>query len=164
MGRESFASREDKKMGGLKAKEKVAQGEKMVPGETKRPSKFVPIEEVASDALSMEDQIEKRLTESIEEEDEKLKGLQQTLKELRRETKPEMKSDEKLKNQIKVNGLDISSAVSGGVAHMKERRLEDTQHIKMSAEKGKQHDSRRETRISKIRRADKKASPKRESR
>ena len=180
MGRESFKGRN---MGEeMDAKAKLSPGETTVARETngltgdeaedalnakmKLPlrKRFVKIEDVPSGAPSMEDQIEQRKLEK--EEDERFAQVEEIRGHIHDEGYEESSSgiagveiSEEPSRAIKVNGMDISSAVSGSKRHIKQHWL-DTEEMKTSKQVGKEHDSRRDTRISKARRAEHKASPK----
>lgn len=179
MGRESFKGRNMEEE--MKEKAKLSPGETTVARETdgltgdeaedalnakmKLPprKRFVKIEDVPS-TMSVEDQLEQRKLEK--EEDERLAQVEEIKKHIHNEDYEESNSgitgveiSEEPSRAIKVNGMDISSAVSGSKSHIKENWF-STKADKTAKVRGGEHDSTRVTKISKARRAEHKKSPK----
>ena len=165
---ESFKGRNMKEE--MEAKAKLSPGETTVARETdgltgdeaedalnarmKLPirKRFVRTEEIPSGAPSMEDQVEQRMLEK--EEEERLAQIEDT-HNVRDEDYEESSSgitgvevSEEPSHAIKVNGMDISSAVSGSSMHQKATinsgRYDES--LKTSKRAGKEHDSTQQRR------------------
>jgi len=149
MSRESFGHMEDEKIDRENEIAKISMKKR-----------FVPIEEVPS-GVSIEDELERRAMEAKEEE--RLSKIDDGVDDSRSEDEEsDTESEKEPRKPILVNGLDISSAVSGAKGHKGttgEGRFDDFR-LKTDREAGKEHDSLRKTTISKKRRADSKISPK----